>query len=135
MLRLLVFAAVVRPQVGLLRQVVRPGVVKAPPLEGVSAGDVVEEVDAVVVGCGPAGLASAMELRSLGYERVVALERRCAAEEFEQQKAYLYLVDARGQRWTDRFPGLTESILADGVSNEAYSITRVYPDERGAVRG
>ena len=59
------------------------------------------ECDAVVVGCGPAGLAAAVELRARGFARVVAVDRRGAPNEFEPQKAYLYLLDARGQRWTD----------------------------------
>ena len=36
----------------------------------------IEEVDAVVVGCGPAGLAAAVELKRRGFDKVVALERR-----------------------------------------------------------
>ena len=96
----------------------------------VAVGDV-EEVDAVVVGCGPAGLAAAIELRRCGYERVVAIERRRSRDEFEAQKAYLYLVDGRGQRWTRSHDGLTESIEAAGVGNAGYTITRVYPDARG----
>ena len=89
------------------------------------------ECDAVVVGCGPAGLAAAVELRARGFARVVAVDRRGAPNEFEPQKAYLYLLDARGQRWTDA-RNATAAMAARGVRNEGYSITRLYPDARGA---
>ena len=49
---------------------------------------------------------------------------------FEVAKAYLYLVDRRGQRWTDAV-GATDGIRARGVSNEGFSLTRIYPDEKG----
>jgi len=91
----------------------------------------VEDVDAVVVGCGPAGLAAAIELRARGYERVVALDRLASPDTFETERAYLYLVDARGQRWTDRHAGLTAAVAARGVSNGNYTVSRLYPDARG----
>ena len=82
-----------------------------------------------MVGCGPAGLAAAVELKRRGFDKVVALVRD-APDEFEAAKAYLYLVDRRGQRWTDAV-GATDGIRARGVSNEGFSLTRIYPDEKG----
>ena len=91
----------------------------------------VETCDAIICGGGPAGLAAAIELRRRGLDKVVAVERRSAPDEFEDSKAYLYLVDVRGQRWTDTVPGLTEAIADIGVSNAEYRLNVAEPDERG----
>lgn len=100
-------------------------------LAGLGQQSHIEDVDAVVVGCGPAGLAAATELRRRGFEKVVAVERRAAPDEFEVAKAYLYLVDRRGQTWTDDV-GATESIRDRGVSNADVVYTRICPDATGA---
>jgi 2-polyprenyl-6-methoxyphenol hydroxylase-like FAD-dependent oxidoreductase len=62
----------------------------------------------------------------------VLVERRPSASTFEPQRAYLYLLDKRGQRWTDTF-NLTTAIRERGVSNDGYTITQAYPDRRGVV--
>ena len=88
-------------------------------------------VDGVVVGGGPAGLAAATDLASAGLS-VTVVERRETASAFEMQRAYLYLLDRRGQQWTDRHD-LTATVRERGVLNEGYTITRAWPDEKGAV--
>uniref|UniRef100_A0A7S3NM05 FAD-binding domain-containing protein n=1 Tax=Aureoumbra lagunensis TaxID=44058 RepID=A0A7S3NM05_9STRA len=92
------------------------------------------KVDCVICGGGPAGLAAGIELASSVEKNkmrdIVVLERRERADEFDQGKAYLYLIDKRGRRWTDRH-ALTDVIGARGVSSANYTITRVYPDGRG----
>jgi len=87
-------------------------------------------VDVVVVGGGPAGLAAATDLASAGLS-VTVVERRETASAFEMQRAYLYLLDRRGQQWTDRHD-LTATVRERGVLNEGYTITRAWPDEKGA---
>ena len=88
-------------------------------------------VDVVVVGGGPAGLAAATDLASAGLS-VTVVERRETASAFEMQRAYLYLLDRRGQQWTDRHD-LTATVRERGVLNEGYTITRAWPDAKGAV--
>ena len=75
--------------------------------------------------------ATALSTAALGL-RTVVVERRSAPDEFETAKAYLYLIDKRGQKWTDAH-GLTDAIRAAGVSNAEYSLTRAFPDARGCV--
>lgn len=83
---------------------------------------------AVVVGAGPAGLAAAWVLAARGFE-VTVLERRAEPNPYEPQRAYLYLVDGRGQQFTD-MAGITEELAAPevSVSNKDYTITRCFPD-------
>jgi 2-polyprenyl-6-methoxyphenol hydroxylase-like FAD-dependent oxidoreductase len=89
---------------------------------------VAQPVDVLVVGGGPAGLASL----AAGGLSVVVVERRPSASVFEAERTYLYLLDTRGQRWTDEF-NLTASVRERGVSNDGMTITRAFPGGPGAV--
>uniref|UniRef100_A0A7S3ZD29 FAD-binding domain-containing protein n=1 Tax=Lotharella globosa TaxID=91324 RepID=A0A7S3ZD29_9EUKA len=86
---------------------------------------------AVVVGGGPGGLAASIMLAEKGYD-VKVLEKREAVT-YEPTRAYLYLIDARGQKFTERF-NLTDKLKRKGVSSLNYTIARVYPDKRGTTR-
>lgn len=83
---------------------------------------------AVVVGAGPAGLATSWVLAERGFD-VTLLERRPKPSMYESQKAYLYLVDGRGQQFTDA-AGLTEQLASRerSVSSTNYTVTRLLPD-------
>ena len=60
---------------------------------------------------------------------VTVLERRTEASLYEPQKAYLYLVDGRGQRMTDALGVTTELASAErSVPSTNYTVTRVTPD-------
>ena len=85
------------------------------------------KADAVVAGGGPGGIAAGIELASLGY-RTVVLEKRETMDEFEKAKAFNYLIDIRGQRWTDRH-AVTDHLREKGVSSDNYTITRIFPDK------
>ena len=71
------------------------------------------KLDVLIVGGGPAGLAAATSLSTAGLS-VTLVESRVAR--FETARAYLYLVDRRGQRWTED-AGLTQTLCDAGVSN------------------
>jgi len=90
-----------------------------------------QRVDVLIAGGGPAGLAAATSLAAAGLA-VTVVERRPNAASFETQRAYLYLLDRRGQQWTDLY-NQTAAVRDRGVSNDGYTITRAYPDKRGAV--
>jgi 2-polyprenyl-6-methoxyphenol hydroxylase-like FAD-dependent oxidoreductase len=61
----------------------------------------------LIVGGGPAGLATALMLAKRGWTTITVLEKRAAADYYEPDKAFNYLIDDRGQKLTD-FLGLTE---------------------------
>ena len=48
---------------------------------------------------------------------------------YEPQRAYLYLVDGRGQQFTD-LAGITEELASPelSVSSTNYTVTRLLPD-------
>ena len=93
-------------------------------------GLVPKPVDVLVVGGGPAGLAAATSLAKAGLG-VTLVEKRPTAAAFESSRAYLYLVDKRGQQWTDS-NGVTAELREKGVSNDGYTITRAFPTKKGA---
>ena len=91
-------------------------------------GSPTEAASAVVVGGGPSGLASACVLAKRGFQ-VTVLEQRAEPSPYEPQKAYLYLIDGRGQQFTD-LCGLTDQLAAPdlSVSSTNYTVTRLMPD-------
>ena len=60
---------------------------------------------------------------------VTLLESRASAAAFESSRAYLYLVDTRGQKWTDA-NNLAPAHRERGVSNDGYQITLAFPTRR-----
>jgi FAD binding domain len=71
----------------------------------------IRQRQAVVVGGGPSGLSSALMLSRLGW-RVAVVERRDMI--FDSDRAYMYLVDGRGQRCTG------QSIVPDSQLSYVY---------------
>lgn len=55
---------------------------------------------AVIVGGGPTGLAASLMLEKCGWDDITIIEKR-SINFFESTKAYLYLIDGRGQKCTD----------------------------------
>ena len=94
----------------------------APNMRPVSTGysrvsylcSVATPLKAVVVGGGPAGLASAWVLSERGFD-VTVVERRSEPSPYEPQRAYLYLIDGRGQTFTDA-ARITEKLASPAVS-------------------
>jgi kynurenine 3-monooxygenase len=69
----------------------------------------------IIAGGGPVGLGMALMLKKRGYSDVTIIEKR-TKDTFETERAYLYLLDGRGQRLTD-FLGITPIIANKGVSS------------------
>ena len=65
-----------------------------------SAASIRPRKSAVIVGAGPSGLAASLLLEKCGWDDVTIIEKR-ATNFFESSKAYLYLIDGRGQKCTD----------------------------------
>lgn len=84
------------------------------------------DVECLVVGGGPGGLAAGLTMQTLGISTLV-VEQRASADEVEAEKAYLYLVDKRGQQLLDRRE-LTSTLSSRGVSNENFTLIRITPE-------
>lgn len=78
----------------------------------------------LIVGGGPAGLAVALMLAKRGWTEITVLEKRVAADYYEPDKSFNYLIDGRGQKLTDLL-GLTEQLSTIGVSNTEFYLTRI----------
>lgn len=78
----------------------------------------------LIVGGGPAGLATALMLAKRGWTEITVLERRRAANYYEPDKSFNYLIDARGQQLTDLL-GLTEPLSKISVPASEFQITRI----------
>lgn len=94
----------------------------------------VKRSKAVIIGGGPVGLVTSLILAKRHSYDVTLVEQR-EMNAFENQKAYLYLLDGRGQRATKLVPGLTESIQQSSVaSSEFTTLVEVLPDGRQNVK-
>lgn len=85
----------------------------------------------VICGAGPVGLASALTLaksKKAGFDEITVVERR-EERAFEAEKAYLYLLDGRGQKLTDSLDGLTKKFAELSVSSKQFTeLTEVLTD-------
>ncbi|MDJ0704450.1 MAG: NAD(P)/FAD-dependent oxidoreductase [Leptolyngbyaceae cyanobacterium MO_188.B28] len=81
----------------------------------------------LIVGGGPAGLAVALMLAKRNWTEITVLEKRMAADYYEPDKSFNYLIDGRGQKFTDLL-GLTEQLSAIGVPNTEFYLTRIQPN-------
>ena len=72
---------------------------------------------AVVVGCGPAGLAAALVCARNHNFKVTVIEASSEAKitSYDRSKAYFYNINQRGQSLTRLFPGLQRGIAAAGI--------------------
>jgi len=74
-------------------------------------------VDALVVGAGPAGLALALMLTKHGFSKIVLLEKNEDVGIQDNQRAYTYILDQRGQR-IFRSLGLFEGLQEIAAPNK-----------------
>ncbi len=52
----------------------------------------------VIIGGGPAGLATALMLAKRGWTNITVVEKRPSADYYEPDKSFNYLIDGRGQK-------------------------------------
>ena len=81
----------------------------------------------LIVGGGPAGLAAALMLAKRGWTEITVLEKRATADYYEPGKSFNYLIDSRGQQFTDLL-SLTEQLSTVGVPVTEFSITSIQPN-------
>ena len=68
--------------------------------DGTSVRRAVKSKSAVIIGAGPVGLAASLMLEKCGWNDITIIEKRSITS-FESTKAYLYLIDGRGQKLTN----------------------------------
>ena len=81
----------------------------------------------VIVGGGPAGLATALMLAKRGWTNITILEKRPSADYYEPDKSYSFSIDGRGQKIME-FLGLIEELAKMGVSRSVLCITQIESD-------
>ncbi|MDJ0554389.1 MAG: NAD(P)/FAD-dependent oxidoreductase [Microcoleaceae cyanobacterium MO_207.B10] len=83
--------------------------------------------NAVIIGGGPAGFATALMLAKRGWQEITVLEKRPAADFYEPDKSFSYQIDGRGQKFTDLL-GLTEKLAKISVANTDFYLTEIKAD-------
>lgn len=83
-------------------------------------------------GGGPSGLAAALLFLQLGWEEIVLAEARTSPKDFEKNRAFNYLIDARGQKLLRRL-GIRERMHGCGVENTDFTATTIHPDGKVSV--
>ena len=91
----------------------------------VATGDEISVGNILIVGGGPAGLATALELRTLGMD-ITIVERAASCTAMDPERAFLYLIDGRGLKFTDAH-GLTPLIQEQGVPGNQFNLTVCRP--------
>lgn len=81
-------------------------------------------------GGGPAGLAAALLFQELGWDEIFLVEARTGPQDFEKNRAFNYLIDARGQRLLRRL-GIVDRLHKYGVSSTGFVATTT--DAKGNV--
>ncbi|MGD1701115.1 FAD-dependent oxidoreductase [Dapis sp. BLCC M229] len=83
--------------------------------------------NAVIIGGGPAGFTTALMLAKRGWHKITVLEKRPAADFYEPDKSFHYLIDGRGQKFTELL-GLNEKLAKVSVPNTEFYLTEIKAD-------
>ncbi|MDM9381226.1 NAD(P)/FAD-dependent oxidoreductase [Chlorogloeopsis sp. ULAP01] len=81
----------------------------------------------LIVGGGPAGLATALMLAKRGWKNITVLEKRPSADYYELDKSFSYQIDGRGQKFTD-FLDLTQQLSTISVPSTEFYLTTIKPN-------
>jgi kynurenine 3-monooxygenase len=81
----------------------------------------------LIVGGGPAGLATALMLAKRSWTNITVLEKRPTADYYEPDKSFNYLIDGRGQKFTDLFE-LTQQLATISVPTTEFYLTLIKPN-------
>ncbi|AFY52765.1 2-polyprenyl-6-methoxyphenol hydroxylase-like oxidoreductase [Rivularia sp. PCC 7116] len=78
----------------------------------------------LIIGGGPAGLATALILAKRGFLNITVLEKRPSANYYEPDKSFNYLIDGRGQKLID-YIEITDKLVQNGVSSTDFYLTKI----------
>ncbi|MBV6625601.1 MAG: FAD-dependent monooxygenase [Rivularia sp. (in: Bacteria)] len=78
----------------------------------------------LIIGGGPAGLATAIILAKRGFQNITVLEKRPSANYYEPDKSFNYLIDGRGQKLID-YIEIADKLSQNGVSSTDFYLTKV----------
>lgn len=81
----------------------------------------------VIIGGGPAGLATALMLAKRGWKEITVLEKRPSADYYEPDKSFSYQIDGRGQKLTDLLD-ITGKLADLSVPNTDFYFTIIQKD-------
>jgi kynurenine 3-monooxygenase len=81
----------------------------------------------IIIGGGPAGLATALMLAKRGWKDITVIEKRPSADYYEPDKSFSYQIDGRGQKLTDLL-GLTAKLADLSVPNTDFYFTLIQKD-------
>ncbi|MGF1674521.1 MAG: FAD-dependent oxidoreductase [Rivularia sp. (in: cyanobacteria)] len=81
----------------------------------------------LIVGGGPSGFATALMLAKRGWKNIKVLEKRPSADYYEPDKSFNYLIDGRGQKFTD-YLKITDNLLKNGVASTDFYLTKITAD-------
>ncbi|RUR78777.1 FAD-dependent oxidoreductase [Chlorogloeopsis fritschii PCC 9212] len=85
------------------------------------------QCNVLIVGGGPAGLATALMLAKRGWKNITVLEKRPTAGYYEPDKSFSYQIDGRGQKFTD-YLELTHQLSTISVPSTEFYLTTIKPD-------
>lgn len=89
---------------------------------------------AVIVGGGPVGLATAISLSNPPHSYDVTILEQASQEQYDPTKAYLYNVNTRGQVWMkESFPSVLKKLQDKGSQGSMSRITIVPADPEQAI--
>lgn len=81
----------------------------------------------LIVGAGPAGLATALILAKRGGKNITVLEQRANAGYYEADKSFSYQIDGRGQKLTNLL-GLTDQLAKISVPSTEFYLSQIRPN-------
>jgi kynurenine 3-monooxygenase len=94
---------------------------------GISKENQDSRSNVLIVGGGPAGLAAALMLAKRGWSNITVLEQRVAADYYEPDKSFNYLIDGRGQKLID-YLEITDELIKAGVPSKELYLTFIQAD-------
>ncbi len=78
----------------------------------------------LIIGGGPAGMATALMLAKRGWDEITIIEKRPSADFYEPDKSFNYMIDGRGQKLTDLL-NITDKLAARSVPSTDFLVTKI----------